>query len=243
MKTLMTHLYYGDISPDFSQKLALTLASAGADFLEIGIPYSDPVCDGVIFQAACRQALKQGITPDDVINGLKKIRENTDTPIYLTSYFGPIFKMGIEIFLRKAKSSGVKGLIVPDLPLEEQKIKLPLIQFAAVNSSTERLHQIIEAAQDFIYVMSLPGITGDENPGYENLKKLLKLIKSKTDRKILVGFGIRTAKEAAEICGMGADGVIIGSRIAEIYRSEPKNEDQSLDKIRKLVINVKKAIG
>lgn len=242
MKTLMTHLYYGDVSPEFSQKIALVLVSAGADMLEIGIPYSDPVCDGTIFQTACRQALQKGITPDDVFAGIKKIREKTAIPIYLTSYFGPIFKIGVEKFLGKAKSSGVNGLIIPDLPLEEQQYKLPIVQFATVYSDEERLRQIVQASRDFIYVMSLPGITGDKYSGRENLKKIIKLVKNITNKKTLVGFGIRTAEEAAEITDLGADGIIIGSHIAEIYNQQA-NKDDSLEKIRKLVINIKKAIS
>lgn len=242
MKTLMTHLYYGDVSPEFSQKIALVLVSAGADMLEIGIPYSDPVCDGTIFQTACRQALQKGITPDDVFAGIGKIRQKTAKPIYLTSYFGPIFKIGVEKFLGKAKSSGVNGLIIPDLPLEEQQYKLPLVQFATVYSDEERLRQIVQASRDFIYVMSMSGITGDKYSGRENLKKIIKLVKNITNKKTLVGFGIRTAEEAAEITDLGADGVIIGSRIAEIY-NQVSNENDSLEKIRKLVINIKKALS
>lgn len=251
MKTLMIHLYYGDVSPEFSQKLALTLVAAGADILEIGIPYSDPVCDGVVFQLACRRTLKQGITPDHVLAGIKKIREKTAVPIYLTSYFGPVFKIGVEKFPHKAKASGVNGLIIPDLPLEEQqdfrkyciKENLSLIQFATVYSSEERLKKIIAASVDFIYVISLPGITGDNNPGQKNLKKLLDMIKNKTTKKIYAGFGIRTPAQAAEIVNLGADGIVIGSRIAEIYGQDPNCDSVNLEKIRKLVINVKKAIN
>ena len=238
----MTHLYYGDVNPTFSQKLATTLAEAGADILEMGIAYSDPVCDGPVFQAACRRALQQGVTPFEVLAGIKKIREKTEVPIYLTSYFGPIFKIGIEKFSRKAKECGVNGLIIPDLPLEEQKFKLPLIQFATVYTTEERLNRIIEESQDFIYVMSLPGITGDRYQGQENLRKLLKMIKNRTSKKVYAGFGIRTAQEAVEITSMGADGVIIGSRIAEIY-NQAANPEAGFNKIRKLVINIKKAIN
>ena len=149
---------------------------------------------------------------------------------------------GNRQFSRKAKECGVNGLIIPDLPLEEQKFKLPLIQFATVYTTEERLNRIIEESQDFIYVMSLPGITGDRYRGREDLKKLIKRIKNRTDKKISVGFGIRTAEEAGEITDLGADGIIIGSRIAEIYNQD-KNEESNLEKIRKLVINIKKAIG
>lgn len=251
MKTLMTHLYYGEVSQEFSEELALTLVSAGTDLLEIGIPYSDPVCDGEIFQTACRRALKQGIIPDDVFGGIKKIRQKTIIPIYLTSYFAPIFKIGIRNFLSRARESGVNGLIIPDLPLEEQqdfrkyciKENLSLIQFATVYTSEERLKKIIAASVDFIYVISLPGITGDNNPGQKNLKKLLDMIKNKTAKKIYAGFGIRTPAQAAKIVNLGADGIVIGSRIAEIYNEQHENRDECFEKIRKLVINVKKAIN
>lgn len=251
MKSLMTHIYYGDISPEFSRDLALSLISAGADILEIGIPYSDPVCDGEIFQNCCRRALKQGITPDDVLSGIKKIRQRTFTPIYLTSYYAPIFKIGIRKFLSRARKSGVNGLIIPDFPLEEQRDykkyfireKLSLIQFATVYTGSERLKKIIANSDDFIYVISLPGITGDNIPGPKNLKELMDSIKNKTSRKIYAGFGIRTPAQAAEIVNLGADGIVIGSRIAEIYSRDPKHDGVNLEKIRKLVINVKKAIN
>lgn len=168
----MTHLYWGDPNEEFSLRLAKTLVDSGADILEIGVPYTDPMCDGPVFQRACHRAIAAGTTPIDVFEGIRKLRTTgTTQPIYLTSYFGPIFKMGITPWMKRAQSVGVSGLIIPDILLEEQqelereatKYSLSVIQFATVYSSTERLKQIIAASTDFIYCIALPGVTGDKH--------------------------------------------------------------------------------
>ncbi|OGG19848.1 tryptophan synthase subunit alpha, partial [Candidatus Gottesmanbacteria bacterium RIFCSPHIGHO2_02_FULL_40_13] len=169
-KILMTHLYFGDPSEEFSLKLAETLLIGGVDILEVGIPYTDPVCDGEVFQRACKRALSNGMTPLQVLKGINRIREKgCKNPIYLTSYFAPIYKIGLKKFVTAAKSTGVTGLIIPDLLLEEQqnlrrltdKYSLSLIQFATVYSTKKRLKEIIQASTNFIYCVSLPGVTGD----------------------------------------------------------------------------------
>lgn len=244
---LMTHLYYGDPSEEFSLKLAETLLNSGADVLEIGIPYTDPVCDGAIFQRACKRALENGITPIKVISGIKKIREKDyKQKIYLTSYYGPIFKIGIESFVKMAKNAGVDGLIVPDILLEEQKelqqscrsYGLSLIQFATTYSDIQRLKQIADASTDFIYCISVPGVTGEkvETP---KLLKLLKKLKSLTDKKIFVGFGIKSPKEVKNILQMGADGVIVGSAIARIYEENINDPIKALPKISVFIKSLK----
>ena len=240
----MTHLYYGDISPKFSDNLAITLFNSGADMLEIGIPYSDPVSDGPVFQKACRQALERGITPLDVLKGIKKIREKTDKPIYLTSYFGPIFKLGAEKFCNLAKDAGINGLIIPDFPIEEQvnfpKTNLPIIQFATVYSDKKRLKKIIHKSAEFIYFIGLAGVTGDRVE-FIKLRKFIKFIKSITDKTVYCGFGIRTPDDAKKIIKMGADGVIVGSAIAEFYQ-DSSNLEQTFKKIEELVRNIKKVL-
>ena len=240
----MTHLYYGDISPKFSEELVMKLVAAGADILEIGIPYSDPVCDGPVFQRACREALKNGITPLDVLAGIKRIGQKTKKPIYLTSYFGPIFKLGTEKFCNLAKDAGVNGLIIPDFPIEEQvnfpEINLPVIQFATVYSDEKRLERIIGKSIEFIYCIGLSGVTGDRGSG-EEIGSLISKIKKLTDIKIYCGFGIKTPDDAKKIIKMGADGIIIGSAIAEIYQSNHNNE-QTFEKIEVLIRNIKKVL-
>src|SRR3989338_5282950 len=182
---LMTHLYFGDPSTEFSLTLAKTLVENGADALEIGIPYTDPVCDGEVFQRSCARALCSVTSPYDVLEGAKKLSKTLKVPIYLTSYYGPIFKIGVTKFVRMAKQAGATGLIVPDLLLEEQselsaactQHGLSLIQFATGYSTKQRLKKIISVSNDFIYCIALPGVTADRHKK-NKLPKLLKLLKS-----------------------------------------------------------------
>ena len=285
----MTHLYYGDPSEEFSLKLAETLLKSGADILEVGIAYTDPVCDGEVFQRACKRAIEGGITPVDVFEGIRRLRSvilgiptlrretpesdsgqdgyqtvtrqarMTRIPIYLTSYFAPIYKIGLEKFVTAAKSVGVSGLIIPDLMLEEQqslrrltdKYGLSLIQFATVYSTKARLKEIIQASTGlpapvyagrqagFIYCISLPGVTGDNKLALSEVEGLLKLLKSLTDKKVYVGFGIQNRDEVQKILEMGADGVIVGSAIAGMYEGNLDNPSKSLPKISQFINSLK----
>ncbi|MBI3955522.1 tryptophan synthase subunit alpha [Candidatus Gottesmanbacteria bacterium] len=247
-KILMTHLYYSDPNREFSDQLAETLLNSGADFLEVGIAYTDPVCDGEVFQRACKRALLNGITPFQVLKGIKNIREKgCKNPIYLTSYFAPIYKIGLEKFVSLAKSTGVTGLIIPDLLFEEQqslrrltdKYGLSLIQFATVYSTKERLKETVRASTDFIYCVSLPGVTGDKKLALSEVEGLLKSLKSLTDKKIYVGFGIQNRDEVQKILEMGADGVIVGSAIAGMYEGNLYNPSKSLPKISQFINSLK----
>lgn len=243
----MAHLYYGDPNEEFSLLLARTLVGFGADILEIGVPYTDPVCDGEVFQRACFRALAGGITPPDVFAGIELLRKKGyHQPMYLTNYYGPIFKIGLDRFLKRASEVGVSGLIVPDILLEEQdelrkysaKYGLSIIQFATVYSSHERLKKICKASTDFIYCISLPGVTGDKPQDRKKLKKLIEDLRSLTDKKIYVGFGIKSKKDVSEIISYGADGVIVGSAIAKIYEyyiNKGRKVESSLDKISTFV--------
>ena len=246
---LMTHIYYGDPSEEFSVKLAKTLVAAGADILEIGVPYSDPVCDGEVFQRACKRALQNGTTPFNVFEGIKKIREKGySQKIYLTSYYAPIFKIGIGKFVGLAKQAGVDGLIVPDIILEEQeklqkycrKFGLSLIQFATIYSDKERLKQICNASSHFIYCISLPGVTGDKVT-YSKLRELIKVIKSITNKSIYVGFGIKSPEDARKIIDLGADGIIVGSAIARIYEKNIFQPESTLAEISAFVRRLKES--
>lgn len=243
----MTHLYYGDPTEEFSLKLAETLIDGGADILEIGIPYTDPVCDGEVFQRACQRSLINGTNPLKVFAGIRRLRNaGIRNPIYVTSYYGPIFKIGEEIFVKLTKQAGVKGLIIPDLLLEEQKeLKnhckkhhLSLIQFATVYSSEKRLREIVRASTDFIYCIALPGVTGDKKES-TRLPRLLKLLRSLADKRIFVGFGISSKGEAERIIRMGADGIIVGSAIARIYEKDLHNPFQALPEISTFIKSLK----
>jgi tryptophan synthase alpha chain len=210
-----------------------------------------------------------------VIGGIRKIRERGyRQPIYLTSYYGPIFKIGVEKFVKKAKEAKVTGLIIPDILLEEQgelrkacdKHSLSLIQFATVYSTKERLEKIIRASTNlpvqasFIYCISLPGVTGDtpskgssehleggrmpvcrtgRDSFQVNLYRLVRRLKSMTDRPIYVGFGIKSGQDVRKIIKMGADGVIVGSAIARIYEENLDNPYKSLGKISAFIKSIK----
>ncbi len=249
----MTHLYYGDPSAEFSLKLATTLLESGADMLEVGIPYTDPVCDGEVFQRACRRALDAGVTPFKVLEGIRRIRGNRRNrdrqKIYLTSYFAPIFKIGVRRFVGLAKEAGVAGLIVPDLLLEErgelrnecEKARLSLIQFATVYSDRARLKQIIEASSDFIYCVSLSGVTGENKLALSKVEGLLKLLRSMTEKSIFVGFGIKSKKGVNKILEMGADGVIMGSAIARMYERNIDHPEAVLSEIAAFIKELKES--
>lgn len=249
-KSLMTHLYFGDPGGNFSLNLARILSESGADILEVGIPYTDPVCDGEIFQNACRRALANGTNPFSIFEGIRKLKKSgLKKSVYLTSYFAPVFKIGIRKFTGLAKDAGVRGLIIPDILLEEQaelqkycrQFGLSLIQFATVYSTKDRIKIIADASTDFIYTIALPGVTGDDQSDLKKLYTLIKNIKSVTDKKILVGFGIDSPSKARRIINLGADGLIIGSAIAKIYEKQIGSPDKSLPEIAAFVKALKKS--
>ena len=251
----MTHLYYGDPTNDFSLQLAKTLVNSGADILEIGIPYSDPVSDGEVFQKASNRALTNGTTPFDVFDGIKKLRKlGIKVPIYITSYFGPVYKMGIEKFIQKVVKVNAQGVIIPDILLEEQnellflskKYNISIIQFATSYSSDERLKQIISVSSGFIYCISGPNVTGSKNTLNKDTILLIKRInklEKEMDRNIpiFVGFGISTPEQVKLILNSGGDGVIVGSAIAKIYQDYLDVSLKSLSKVVGFIKILKKA--
>jgi len=233
----MTHLYYGDPSEEFSIKLAQTLVASGADILEIGVPYSDPVSDGEVFQRACKRALKNNVTPLIVFEGIRTLR-NTGVKnyIYVTSYFGPIYKMGVEKFIKSVKDVGVQGVIIPDLLFEEQtellqiakKYKIEIIQFVTPYSSEERIQKIVKNAQGFIYYVSVPGVTGVRETVAKETIEFIRRLKKYTSLPIFVGFGISTPKQVNAVIQVGVGGVIVGSAIGKIYEQYLNDPERSL---------------
>lgn len=254
-KTLMTHLYYGDPHEAFSLRLVKTLVDNGADILEVGIPYSDPVCDGEVFQRACLRALDGGMTPPKVFEGIKKIRaEGTQTPIYITSYFGPIFKYGVKAFVKEVKEVGASGLIIPDILFEEQKELLSIVekegiaivQFATPYSTEERIEQIASAAQGFLYCVSVPGVTGTRDEVEKQTTEMLQrvkrtLLKVKKDIPVFVGFGISKPIHVKTMLQAGADGVIVGSAIGRIYEQNLTTPKKTLPEIAEFIRSLKSA--
>ncbi len=212
-------------SPEKSYETAKALIETGANILEVGLPFSDPVADGPTIQVAHEKAVKDGITPVNVFQLTQKIKQDfPDTPLILMTYYNPIFVMGDEKFCQMAKDSGIDGFIVPDLPPEEaegfkeiaNKNGLDMIFLLAPTSHEERIKKIGDMSDSFIYYVSLTGITGErETLPWQELEEKVKQIKKITGKFVAVGFGV-SKKEHTQKLSKIADGVIVGSAIVKL---------------------------
>ena len=203
------------------------LDKSGADMIELGVPYSDPLADGPTIQAAATRALQQGVRLDDVLAIVKEVSPDLNAPIILFTYYNPILNRGIESFLQQIAAVGVEGLVVPDLPLEEAQslikpaaeIGIEVILLVAPTSPKERIEAIANQSQGFIYLVSVTGVTGMRDQVASRVPDLLKQMRTVTDKPIGVGFGISAPEQARQVKYWGADAVIVGSafvkRLAE----------------------------
>jgi tryptophan synthase alpha chain len=224
------------------------LDQAGADLIELGVPYSDPLADGPVIQAAATRALAQGVTLDKVLDLLKAVTPGLKAPIILFTYYNPILNRGIETFLQDIAAAGAKGLVVPDLPLEEVS---PLLKAAAAagievtllvapTSPTERIRAIAAQSQGFIYLVSVTGVTGMRSEIQSRVQDLLKELRTVTDKAIAVGFGVSQPEQAAQLRGWGADGVVVGS--AFVQRLATGSPQEGLDALEGFCQQLKGAI-
>ncbi len=224
-KPLICYFMAGYPNLHDSLDVARLMIRSGADILEVGIPFSDPVADGTTIQVAHEVALKNGVTPINVFWITKQLKERFPyIPLIAMTYYNPIFVMGEEKFCKMAKESGIDGFIVPDLPPEEavnfKKIAnsygLKLIFLLAPTSHKKRIKLITDMSDSFIYYVSLTGITGErESLPWEELEKKVKQIKSFTDKPVAVGFGVSKKEHSKKIAKI-ADGVIVGSAIVKL---------------------------
>lgn len=221
-KAFIPFITAGDPSIEITEKLVLRMAEAGADLIELGIPFSDPVAEGEVIERADVRALCRGVTVDQIFSMVKRVRKQSDVPIAFMTYINPVFAYGAERFLKNCRDAGIDALIVPDLPFEEREELLPhcvengvvLISMIAPTSN-ERVHMIARQAEGFIYCVSSMGVTGvRENIG-KDAEHMIKLVKEVNDIPCAVGFGISTPKQAREIAQF-ADGIIVGSAIVKI---------------------------
>jgi len=209
-------------------ELLRSLADAGADAIEVGIPFSDPIMDGGVVQAASSRALESGTTPDDVLATIAAAA--TSTPVAVMTYFNPVLHRGVERFLADAATAGVAGLIVPDLPVDEagplataaKGAGLALVQLAAPGSTAERLRAIADLASGFVYCVATYGVTGARDALESTAEQVVAGLRPLTDHPLLVGVGIGTPEQAAEACTF-ADGVIVGSAlVAPLLEGRPE---------------------
>lgn len=231
-KALIPYIMAGDPSLDAAGRFVAELQEAGADIIELGVPFSDPLADGPTIQKAHERALQKGVTLRKVIALVREIRQTSQVPLILMTYFNPVFKFGIDAFVKEAVSAGVDGVIIPDLIPDEahdfitvaRKHKLDTIFLLAPTSTLERIKRIVKASTGFIYYVSITGITGAKLSIGDPMKDTLELIKNNTNKPVAVGFGISTPEEAAEISKI-ADGVIVGSAIVKLIAEDKDIKD------------------
>jgi tryptophan synthase alpha chain len=246
----MPHVYYGDPTLEFSEKLIITLARNGADLIELGIPFSDPTADGPTFIAACERALINNVTPDKCLDAIRRLRETGfEIPIVVTSYYNILYVAGVGRFLNQVKEAGAQALIVPNLPIEEADIYLeeagkvgihPILQVTPTTTG-ERLRKICNVSSGFIYVINVEGVTGVRGSLHGSTLKLIERVRKITDTPILAGFGISKPEHAKTIVKAGADGAIAGSVYAKIYEKHIQEPERALPEITKLIHQIKLA--
>jgi tryptophan synthase alpha chain len=224
---LVTFTMAGDPDYGTSLSLAKALPKAGADVIELGMPFTDPMADGPAIQAAGLRALRSGQNMKKTLSLVREFRKGDDaTPIVLMGYYNPVYIYGVDKFLVDAKSAGVDGLIVVDLPPEEDeelclpalKAGLNFIRLATPTTDDKRLSAVLKNTSGFVYYVSITGITGAAAPDTDKVTAAVKRIKRHTDLPVAVGFGVKTAAHARTIAE-GADGVVVGSALVETLRA------------------------
>ena len=231
---LIPYVTIGYPSIEATLKIVPLLAKGGCDIVELGIPFSDPLADGATIQKASFQALQNGVTPQTCLEVAKQLRQEVSLPLVFMSYFNPILSYGLEEFCLACSSSGVDGLIIPDLPPGEgselealtQKQNLDLIYLLTPTSTEERIGLIARRSRGFIYVVSITGVTGVREALPAGLEAFVTRVRQVTTQPLCVGFGISTFEQAGRIAQI-ADGVIVGSRIIQLMEADDEFESVS----------------
>jgi tryptophan synthase alpha chain len=222
-KAFVSYIMAGDPDYDTARDLVLGLPGAGVDIIELGLPFTDPMADGPTIQLAGQRALEHGMTLERTLDIVRELRAQDDTtPVVMMGYYNPIYSRGVDRFLVDAKAAGVDGLIVVDLPPEEdaelcipaQKAGLNFIRLATPTTDNKRLPKVLQNTSGFVYYVSINGITGAASASAEIVAPEVARIKSQTDLPVIVGFGIKTPEAAQDIAGV-ADGAVVGSAIVE----------------------------
>ncbi len=221
----------GDPTLDHTAQMIVSLEQAGADVIELGVPFSDPLADGVVNQEAALRALKNNVTLHDVVAMVKGVRNKTHVPLLLFTYFNPVLAYGVDAFARDAKEAGVDGVLCVDLPPEEaddyiapmREAGIATVFLIAPTSTPERIERIAQISTGFIYYVSRTGVTGTRNSLESTVHGVVDEIRKHTDKPIAVGFGISTPEQASEVAGF-ADGVIVGSAIVRMMGEEGEGQ-------------------
>lgn len=221
-KAFIPFITAGDPDLETTERLAVSMARSGADLIELGIPFSDPVAEGVVIQEADQRALKAGATTDRIFDCVARIRQQTGVPLAFMTYINPVFVYGPERFISRAAECGVDALIVPDMPFEERQELLPACRkygmtliYLVAPTSNERIQAIARESEGFVYCVSSMGVTGVRNQITTDISAMVNTVKKVKDVPCAVGFGISTPGQAQQMAG-AADGVIVGSAIVKL---------------------------
>ncbi|MDZ8238953.1 MAG: tryptophan synthase subunit alpha [Nostoc sp. ChiQUE01a] len=237
---LIPFITAGDPNLETTGEALRILDRNGADFIELGVPYSDPLADGPVIQAAATRALQKGTKLEQVLEILQAVIPSLKAPIILFTYYNPILHRGIKPFLGEIAAAGVRGLVVPDLPLEEAAeliqtagyFGIEVILLVAPTSSQDRIAAIANQSQGFIYLVSVTGVTGIRAQLQDRVKHLITDLRSVTDKPIGVGFGISTPEQAHQVREWGADAVIVGSAfVKRLAENSPTERLQAIGQL------------
>lgn len=237
---LVIYVTAGDPTLDFTVRLVPALAQAGADVIELGVPFSDPIADGPVIQRASERALRGGATLEKVLDAAREIRKKTSVPLILFSYFNPILQMGLEAFAGRCSEVGADGALVTDLSPEEaseycvtmRRQNLDTIFLAAPTSTEERLKRMMECTTGFLYLVSRTGVTGPREEISADVRPLVERARKASALPLAVGFGISRPEHILELGGL-AEAVVIGSAVVE--RIESSRGDQAISRAAEFV--------
>ncbi|MBD3266693.1 tryptophan synthase subunit alpha [bacterium] len=244
-KVLVPYIMAGDPDLGTTEKIVRALSGLGADVIELGMPFSDPLADGPVIQRAGQRALRQNITLPRLLESVKELRLTVDTPIVIMTYYNLFYKYGLQQFAQDAAQAGVDGLIIPDLPIEEaeefqsylDESNLALICLIAPTSTDTRIQNITKVAKGFVYYVSRTGTTGVQQDVSADLEFNINRIRQYTDLPIAVGFGVSNA-ELAKTISAHADGVVIGSAIVRVIEETTHMHDRVAAKFVKPIVDV-----
>ncbi|MBI4685435.1 MAG: tryptophan synthase subunit alpha [Nitrospirae bacterium] len=242
-KAFIPYVMAGDPSPKETKKIVLVLEECGADIVELGVPFTDPLADGPTIQRAAERAIKKRVTLKRVISLVRDLRRRTEIPLILMTYYNPVFKYGDERFIGDAKEAGVDGVIIPDLPPDEagefikfaRKKDIATIFLLAPTSTDERIKKVAVSSRGFIYYVSMTGITGSRLLIDNSTGRSIRNIRRITDKPIAVGFGVSNPDEAKAVAKI-SEGVIVGSAIVK------KVKGGSGKKLREFLLKLRTAI-
>lgn len=247
-KLLIPFLTAGYPSPAQTERLVLEAEQSGADIIELGMPFSDPLADGPAIQYSSHIALQHGTTLQKILHSVSQLRSNTQVPLVLMGYYNPIFAFGTRKFLKECSHAGVDGLIIPDLPVEEAaefvrlmtSCDLTAIFLAAPTTSTQRLKTIERLSTDFVYAVTVTGVTGARRKFDQDTEAYLRSLHQRLGKPFVAGFGVSTPETARSFTRY-ADGVVIGSALVELIRSSD-NQRQQIKNIGRFLAGVRKAL-